>query len=535
LSNVLGFIGKKQNSFLASDSAEDFLVVFKGNIENGEELKKWLAEEGLLTEGEATTTKLLVQTVKYYYKGKLEETIKDVLDKVQGIFTLGVFTKQEPGKVVAVTKDSSLVIGLGDENNFIASDIISLLPYTKKCMLINSKEVCVLTPEEIKVTTISGEIASKEIFDVSWNGADKGSYEHFMLKEIEEQPAGFRTNLSGRVVNNQVKFESLTLSSEIVNRWKKIFIVACGTSYHAGLIGKGVFESLLHIPVEVEIASEFSYRGPLINKDTLVIVISQSGETADTLAALREAKSKGASVLAITNVLTSTIGRESDYSVYIWSGPEIAIASTKAFTAMLLVEYLLALYIGQIKGTVGDTQAKEIIGALFALPDLAAKILNSTEQYEKIAQKYKEHTNAFFLGRGFDWPLSLEGALKLKETSYVHAEGYPAGEFKHGSLALVTDDTFIIALCVQKNTYEKTLANVKECRARGAKVLAIALEGDKEVTQYVDDVIYLPKVNNFIAPILTVIPLQLLAYNISKARGCNVDQPRNLVKSIVIE
>lgn len=535
MSSILGFISKKENSLFSADYSGDFSVVYNGSIENTGELKKWLIEMGQISSEEIETTELLALVVKYYYQGIVEEAVKKALDKIRGLFTLGVVSKQEPDKIVSVRKDSPLVVGLGEGKNYIASDIISLFPHTRKCMLINNGEVCVLTSETVKITTISGEIVHKEVFDVSWEGAEKGAYEHFMLKEIYEQPEGFRTNLSGRVINNQVKFECLNFSSEIVNRWKKILIVACGTSYHAGLIGKGIFESLLHIPVEVEIASEFSYREPLINQETLVIVISQSGETADTLAALREAKNKGASVLAITNVLSSTIERESDYGVYIWSGPEIAIASTKAFTAMLLVEYLLGLYLAQIKGTISENDADVIIAALRSLPEAAGKLLNATKQYEKIAQKYKEKEDAFFLGRGFDWPLALEGALKLKETSYIHAEGYAAGEFKHGTLALVTDETFMIALCLQKKTYEKTLANVKECRARGAQILALALEGDREVAKFADDVIYLPDINNFVTPILGVIPLQLLAYNISKARGCNVDQPRNLVKSIVIE
>jgi glucosamine--fructose-6-phosphate aminotransferase (isomerizing) len=525
-----------ENSHPHTSCSQDFAVVHNGIIENYLELKEWLLEQGHIFSSE-TDTEVVAHMVEHYYEGDLEKAVKRTLEKIHGSYALGVICKNEPDKIVAARKDSPLVIGIGEGENFIASDIPAILSHTRKCYLINDGEVCVLTPETITISTISGEIINKEVFHVSWDAeaAEKGGYEHFMLKEIHEQPVAFRKTLSGRIVENKVKFEDFKLSLKTVNSWKKVYIVACGTAYHAGLIGKGIFESLLRIPVEVDIASEFRYREPLVDEDTLVIVISQSGETADTLAALREAKNKGASVLAITNVVGSSIAREADFVVYIWAGPEIAVASTKAYTTMLVAEYLLALYLGQLKGVVSEAEAKVIIDALYALPEATIRILSEENKYKEIAEKYKDKKDIFFIGRGFDWAVALEGSLKLKEISYIHAEAYAAGELKHGTLALITDETPVIALCVQKNTYDKTLSNIKEVKARDAEVLAIAIEGDKEVSKYVDDVIEIPDIYNFVAPVLTVIPLQLISYYTAKARGCNVDQPRNLAKSVTVE
>lgn len=525
-----------ENSHPHTSCSQDFAVVHNGIIENYLELKEWLLEQGHIFSSE-TDTEVVAHMVEHYYEGDLEKAVKRTLEKIHGSYALGVICKNEPDKIVAARKDSPLVIGIGEGENFIASDIPAILSHTRKCYLINDGEVCVLTPETITISTISGEIINKEVFHVSWDAeaAEKGGYEHFMLKEIHEQPVAFRKTLSGRIVENKVKFEDFKLSLKTVNSWKKVYIVACGTAYHAGLIGKGIFESLLRIPVEVDIASEFRYREPLVDEDTLVIVISQSGETADTLAALREAKNKGASVLAITNVVGSSIAREADFVVYIWAGPEIAVASTKAYTTMLVAEYLLALYLGQLKGVVSEAEAKVIVDALYALPESTIRILSEENKYKEIAEKYKDKKDIFFIGRGFDWAVALEGSLKLKEISYIHAEAYAAGELKHGTLALITDETPVIALCVQKNTYDKTLSNIKEVKARDAEVLAIAIEGDEEVSKYVDDVIEIPDIYNFVAPVLTVIPLQLISYYTAKARGCNVDQPRNLAKSVTVE
>lgn len=546
--NPTGFIGightrwathgkpSDENSHPHISCCEDFAVVHNGIIENYLELKEWLIEQGHTFVSE-TDTEVIAHMVEHFYEDNLEQAVRKTLNKIHGSYALGVITRNEPDKIVAVRKDSPLVVGIGEGENFIASDIPAILSHTRKCYLINDGEVCTLTRDNIKITNISGEIVEKDVFNVSWDAeaAEKGGYEHFMLKEIHEQPVAFRKTLSGRINENKVEFEDFALSLETVNKWRKVYIVACGTAYHAGLVGKSVFEKLLRIPVEVDIASEFRYRDPLIDEETLVVVISQSGETADTLAALREAKAQGASVLAITNVVGSSISREADFVVYIWAGPEIAVASTKAYTTMLVAEYLLALYLAQLKGVVSDAEAKVIIDALHALPEATIRILNEEKKYQQIAEQYKDKKDVFFIGRGFDWAIALEGSLKLKEISYIHAEAYAAGELKHGTLALITNETPVIALCVQKNTYEKTLSNIKEVKARDAEVLAIALEGDKEVGKYVDDVIEIPDIYNFVAPILTVIPLQLISYYTSKARGCNIDQPRNLAKSVTVE
>ena len=525
-----------ENSHPHTGCSDDFAVVHNGIIENYMELKEWLVDQGHTFSSE-TDTEVIAHLVEHYYEGDLEKAVRKTLERVHGSYALGVITNREPNKIIATRKDSPLVIGIGKGENYIASDIPAILSHTRECFLIDDGEVCTLTPEKIVITNMAGDIVLKDVFHVKWDAeaAEKGGYEHFMLKEIHEQPEAFKKSLSGRVIGNKVKFEDFTLTAETVNNWRKVYIVACGTAYHAGLVGKGIFESLLKIPVEVDIASEFRYRDPLVDEQTLVVLISQSGETADTLAALREAKSRGANVLAITNVVGSSIAREADFVVYLWAGPEISVASTKAYTTMLVAEYLLALYLGQLKGIVSEAQSKAIIDALYALPEATIRILGEKKKYLELAERYKEKKDLFFIGRGFDWAVALEGSLKLKEISYIHAEAYAAGELKHGTLALITEETPVIALCVQQNTYEKTLSNVKEVKARDAEVLAIAVEGDKEIAKYVDDVLEIPKIDNFVAPILTVIPLQLISYYTAKARDCNVDQPRNLAKSVTVE
>ena len=369
--------------------------------------------------------------------------------------------------------------------------------------------------------------------DIDYIG--KNGYEHFMLKEIHEQSEVFKRTLNGRIVNNKIEFEGFTISLETANKWDKIYIVACGTAYHAGLIGKKLFENLLKVPVEVDIASEFAYRQPLIDENTLVILVTQSGETTDTLEALRAAKNNGATIMSITNVVDSTIARESDYVIYIWAGIEVAIPSTKAYSAMLVAKYLLVLYLGQVKGTIDDVTAERIIKGLRGLPKEVDKILANTDQYLEICKSFENKENAFFLGRGFDWAVALEGALKLKETSYIHAEAYPSGELKHGTMALITQGTPVIALCVQDSIKDKTIANIKELTEKGAMVVSIAVEGDTETLKYSKDVIYIPKVDDLLSPILAVIPLQLLSYYISKAKGCEIDKPRNLTKAVIAE
>ncbi len=513
-----------------------FAVVHNGIVENYLRLKEtYLADEVFTSE---TDTEVVAHLLEKFYNGSFEETVIKVLDVLEGAYALVMICADEPDKIIACRKDSPMVLGVGDGESFIASDVPALLAYTRECMYIEQGELCVLTQDGITIKNHNLEVIEKEVHTIEWDAeaAEKDGYEHFMLKEIFEQPTVFKKTIAGRIHNNQVQFD-FDLSEAQVNSWNKIYIVACGTAYHAGLVGKTIIEKLARIPVEVEIASEFRYREPMMDEHTLVIVISQSGETADTVAALREARNNGCKVLAITNVVGSAIARESDYVVYIWAGPEISVASTKAYTTMLIAEYLLGVYLAQQKGMDNAELRADILNSLQALPEVAEKMLS--EEYlariQSAADSYKDANDIFFIGRGLDWAIALEGSLKLKEISYIHAEAYAAGELKHGTLALVTDETPVIAICVQESTYDKIASNIKEVKAREANVLAIINDGDEETHKFVDETIAIPRIHNFVAPVLAVIPLQLISYYTAKVRGCEIDQPRNLAKSVTVE
>ena len=513
-----------------------FAVVHNGIVENYLRLKEqYLADEVFTSE---TDTEVVAHLLEKFYNGSLEETVVKVLDVLEGAYALVMICADEPDKIIACRKDSPMVLGVGDGESFIASDVPALLAYTRECMYIEQGELCVLTQDGITIKNHALEVIDKEVHTIEWDAeaAEKDGYEHFMLKEIFEQPTVFKKTIAGRIHGGEVQFD-FDLSAEQVNSWNKIYIVACGTAYHAGLVGKAVIEKLARIPVEVEIASEFRYREPMLDEHTLVIVISQSGETADTVAALREAKKNGCKVMAITNVVGSAIARESDYVIYIWAGPEISVASTKAYTTMLIAEYLLGVYLAQQKGMDNGALRAEILEGLQHLPDIAETMLTDAylAQIQKAAESYKDADDIFFIGRGLDWAIALEGSLKLKEISYIHAEAYAAGELKHGTLALVTDETPVIAICVQDATYDKIASNIKEVKAREANVLAIINEGDEETQKFVDETIAIPRIHNFVAPVLAVIPLQLISYYTAKVRGCEIDQPRNLAKSVTVE
>ena len=514
-----------------------FAVVHNGIVENYLTLKEtYLAGEHFTSE---TDTEVVAHLLEKFYNGSFEETVVKVLDVLEGAYALVMVCADEPDKIIACRKDSPMVLGVGDGESFIASDVPALLAYTRKCMYIEKGELCVLTKDGISIKNHDLEPVEKEIHTIEWDAeaAEKDGFEHFMLKEIFEQPTVFKKTIAGRIHGDQVHFDEFALSAAQVQKWKKIYIVACGTAYHAGLVGKQVIEKLARIPVEVEIASEFRYRDPMLDEDTLVIVISQSGETADTVAALREAKQHGCNVMAITNVVGSAIARESDYVIYIWAGPEISVASTKAYTTMLIAEYLLGVYLAQQKGMDNGAERAAILEGLQQLPEVTEKLLTDEylEKVQQAAERYKAAHDIFFIGRGLDWSIALEGSLKLKEISYIHAEAYAAGELKHGTLALVTEETPVIAICVQDGTYDKTASNIKEVKAREAKVLAIVNADDDKTQKFVDQTLAIPRIYNFVAPVLAVIPLQLISYYTAKARGCNIDQPRNLAKSVTVE
>lgn len=518
------------------DCHGDFAVVHNGIIENYIELKEWLIQEGHLFRSE-TDTEVLAHLVEHFYEGDLENAVRKMLARIEGSYALVVLSYKEPGLLVAARKDSPMIVGLGEDEYFIASDIPAILGHTRNTYIMEDGEMVTVTLEGVRFSDFRGNPREKIIFEVTWDpvAAEKGGYEHFMLKEIFEQPKALRDTLAGRLNGDLVVLQEVDLTPEEIASFNKVAIVACGTAYHAGLIGRTLIERWARIPVEVDIASEFRYRSPLIDDKTLVVVVSQSGETADTLAALREAKRKGARVVAVTNVVGSSVAREAHDVIYTWAGPEIAVASTKAYTTQIEGMVLLALYLTQAKGTMSPEWIREIITELRKIPDKADEVLKQAGRIEEISRYFEGVDNTFFIGRGLDWAVAQEGSLKLKEISYIHAEAYAAGELKHGTLALITEETPVIALATQRDLYEKTLSNVIEVKARDAQVIGFTFEGNCDFDKSVDEVFYLPETVNELAPILTVIPLQLMAYYVSVARGNDVDKPRNLAKSVTVE
>lgn len=513
-------------------------VVHNGIIENYMYLKEWLQGEGYTFVTE-TDTEVIPHLISFFYNGDIVDAVMKAVNKMEGSYALGVLCASEPDKIIAVRKDSPLIVGIGEGENFIASDIPAILNHTRKIYLLNDKEIAVLTKDDIKILTTEGRAVNKEIYNVTWDAqaAEKGGYEHFMIKEIHEQPKAIRDTMTSRIIPgvDQIKLDNIKLTKEDLEKINKIFIVACGTASYAGMLGKYVIEDLARIPVEVDFASEFRYRDPIINSNTLVIVISQSGETADTLAALRESKKRGARVIAVTNVVGSTVSREADDVLYTWAGPEIAVASTKAYITQLISMYTIALYLGKLNGKIDKNVYNAIKDEMLTLPEKAEKLLCDKTELQKFAAKNFGHNDVYFIGRGLDFALSLEGSLKLKEIAYVHSEAYAAGELKHGPIALLENGTPVIALATQQSLFDKMLSNIKEVKTRGAKVLAVAIEGNTEIEKSVDQVIYVPKTLQILAPVLMVIPLQLLAYYIAVERGCDVDKPKNLAKSVTVE
>ncbi|MBL7054484.1 glutamine--fructose-6-phosphate transaminase (isomerizing) [Candidatus Woesearchaeota archaeon] len=528
----------KENSHPHTDCKEEISIVHNGIIENHSELKKELIEKGHKFQSE-TDTEVIAHLIEDNYDGDIKEATTKALKKIEGSYALGIISAKEPEKLIAARNESPLIIGVGKNENFIASDVPAILSHTKKIIYLDNKELAVLTQDNITVFDLNGNEIKKEINEIDWNAemAEKQGYTHFMLKEIHEQPRALTETINGRIKNNRVDLkEELNLSSKELSEIKRIVIVACGTSWHAALAGEFMFEELAKISTEVEYASEFRYRHPIISKDDLLIAISQSGETADTLAALREAKKQGAKILSICNVKGSSIDRESDIVLYTHAGPEIGVASTKAFTTQLVVLYLLTLYLSQLRKTLDDNTIQDLIANLRKLPLQLEKVFNNEEEIKKLANIYYNKSNALYLGRGVNYPIALEGALKLKEISYIHAEGYPAAEMKHGPIALIDKEMPVIFVAPKDiYTYKKVLSNIEEVKARGGIVIVIATEGDEEIKKIVDHVIYIPKNLYTLSSILAVVPLQLLAYYIAKKRGCDIDRPKNLSKVVTVE
>jgi len=524
------------NSHPHTDEKQKISVVHNGIIENYIPLKEELTAKGYKFVSE-TDTEVIAHLISDLYEGDIVAAVRAAVKRMRGAFGLGVLAEAEPDKLVAVRMHSPLIIGLGQNENFIASDIPAILEHTRDVYILNDGEMAILTKDGVTLTDLEGGPISRDAYRVEWDleTAEKGGYEHFMLKEINEQPRAYRDTMSPRIDGGRVILPDVGLTEDIVRSIRRIQIVACGTASHAGLVGKSVIEQLARIPVETDVASEYRYRDPIITSDTLVIVVSQSGETADTLAALREAKRQGARVLAITNVVGSSVAREADHVILTMAGPEIAVASTKAYTTMLIAFYLLGLYIAQTLETVPASFIEETLDAMQKLPEQVEALLEKAELMKKVAQQFKQTENLFFIGRGLDYAAVVEGSLKLKEISYIHSEAYAAGELKHGTLALITEGTPVIALATQEALFEKTLSNIVEVKARGAKVLGIANEGHTEISKEADETLYIPRTLPLLTPALSAVPLQLLAYHVSVARGNDVDKPRNLAKSVTVE
>ncbi|KZE48986.1 glutamine--fructose-6-phosphate aminotransferase [Brevibacillus parabrevis] len=528
-----------ENSHPHTDAKTSFAVVHNGIIENFLPLKEELLAKGYTFTSE-TDTEVIAHLLADMYDGDIVSTARRAVQRMRGAYALGIMTEHEPDKLVAIRLASPLVVGVGQGESFIGSDIPAILEHTRDVYILNEGEMAVLTRDGVELMDAeSGEKIERDLFHVEWDlvQAEKGGYDSFMLKEIHEQPQAVRDTMGARIdhENKRVILPELKMSDAELAMYDRIYIVACGTSMHAGLVGKDVIEKWTRVPVEVAVASEFRYRDPIYTDKTLMIVISQSGETADTLAALREAKKSNVKVMAITNVVGSSVAREADEVIFTWAGPEVAVASTKAYTSQVVALYLFSLYLAQVKGTLEAAEVASVVEHLETIPGKIASMLEDAEQVRHFAESTKGVNSLFFIGRSLDYAVSLEGSLKLKEISYIHSEAYPAGELKHGTLALIEDNVPVVALATQPDIYEKMVSNIVEVKARGAHVLGFATEGDQDLVKSVDEVIYLPATLPMLAPILTVIPLQLLAYYASISRGLDVDKPRNLAKSVTVE
>ena len=518
------------NSHPHFNQAKTIAVVHNGIIENYMEIKEELISEGVKFESQ-TDTEVIAHLVDKYYEGNLLDAVYKTISKLRGAYALGVICKEHGNELVAVRKDSPLVVGVGEGENFIASD-------TRDVYFLENGEVVHLKDENVTVYDSNRNLVEKEVFHVTWDveAASKGGYDYFMSKEIHEQPTGVRETLERRLDDNgNIILDSINISKEDLEKINKVYIVACGTAYNAGLLGKYAIEKFVNIPVITDIASEFRYSDPFVDENSLVILVSQSGETADTLAVLRDSKAKGARILSITNVVGSSIARESDDVFYTWAGPEVAVASTKAYTTQITSLYMIALDFAIKKGTITREFYDSMISKMKEIPSKIQEILDNEEYIKEVAKTVVSSEHAFYLGRGIDYSLAMEGSLKLKEISYIHAEAFAAGELKHGTIALIEKGTPVIAIATQEKLFEKMVSNMEEVRARGAYVVAIAQSHNKDVEKAADKIIYIPNSDDILSPILAVVPMQLLAYHVSVLRGCDVDKPRNLAKSVTVE
>ena len=513
-----------------------FAVVHNGIIENYAELREELLQRGFVFHSE-TDTEVVVHLLDYYYKGDLKTAVMKTVARLSGSYALGVLCADHPGELIAVKSASPLILGIGVGENYFASDVTALVGHTRNVLYLEDGEFAALTPEKITVFDCAGRPVDRKISRIVWDveAAEKGGYEHFMLKEIMEQPRALKATIAPRIQDGEIVLDGVELTAAQLRRIRRVVITACGSAYHAGCVGRYIMEELCRLPVEAEVASELRYRNPLLGNDTLVIVISQSGETADTIAALRECKARGARTLAIVNVVGSTVAKLADDVLYTWAGPEIAVATTKGYTTQVAMLSLLAVYMAKALGHLDSSRYRELVAGLCSLPERCQRSIDLNSHVAYLAKRYHGNPSLFFIGRNLDYAACLEASLKLKEISYIHSEAYAAGELKHGTIALIDENRLVVALCCYEALFDKLVSNIKEVKARGASVLAVAREGNRRIFSEADDVLFAPEVDPLLIPITEIVPLQLFAYFVAKENGCDIDKPKNLAKSVTVE
>ena len=513
-----------------------FAVVHNGIIENYAQLREELKGKGFQFKSE-TDTEVIVHLMDMYYEGDLKKAVLKTISRLEGAYALGILCSEEGGRIVAARQSAPLIVGVGIGENYFASDVTALVAHTKNVIYMEDGEIADITPENITIYDTTGKVLEKTVTRIAWDiaAAEKGGYEHFMLKEIMEQPHAIKSTIEPRIKDGEIVLDDFSLSDEDLKQINKIMITACGSAFYAGSVGKYVIEELCRIPVEADLASELRYRNPLVDEHTLLVVVSQSGETADTIAAMKECKARGARVLAIVNVVGSTIAKLADDVVYTWAGPEIAVATTKGYTTQVAVMDMLAVYLARRLGRLDDAQNKELVDAILQFPSLIQRSIDLNPNLPSLAEKYHSHNDVFFIGRNLDYAASMEGSLKLKEISYLHSEAYAAGELKHGTIALIEKGRPVVALACYETLFDKMMSNIKEVKARGAQVLAVVLEGNRQIFAEADDVIFVPRTKEIFNTLPEIVPLQLFSYYVAKANGCAIDKPKNLAKSVTVE